>query len=485
MMNLTRTARALMGAGLVAGGLGACDLEPIASNPNEVPASTLPQLFTSIQVNNFFWNENIVARLAAMWTNQMAGTDRQFSIMDQYIIDEGTAGGEYGAVYFEGGLVSIKPAKVVADEIGCRVCAGILKVHEAYLIGSAADTWGDIPYTEAVNPDIAQPALDEQLTVYAMIQDTLNAAIADLQSGEIGGGIEFLNSDFNFDGDPAAWAQVAHSLKARYFMHVAEVDPSAYERAITEAQQGIDTPANNFRSIHTNAGTETNIWHQFTRDRSGYISGGYYLIHLLNGGTPDDFSDDDPRLPIYFDETNGVSGFEGPVFFGSPPGNPAGDPGQNASQLRRDPGFPGGADYDQTIIGCAETQFIIAEAALATGNPVAAQTAYEAGIECQEAEFGVEIEAELLGVGGDALRQVMEQKYIALFLNFETLNDYRRTCLPLPGTVNGRPIPGRLFYGSNARETNDNIPPPAEQPEHNDNNPDYPCPSQPFPFPLP
>ena len=44
-----------------------------------LPASTVDQLFTGIQVNTFVVAEGQLARLSAMWTQQMTGVDRQFA----------------------------------------------------------------------------------------------------------------------------------------------------------------------------------------------------------------------------------------------------------------------------------------------------------------------------------------------------------------------------------------------------------------------
>ncbi len=68
----------------------------------------------------------------------------------------------------------------------------------------------------------------------------------------------------------------------------------------------------------------------------------------------------------------------------------------------------------------------------------------------------------------------MDQKYIALFLNMETLNDYKRTCRPAitPKTADG--VPGRFFYGQQERQTNSNIPETGQQPLRNANDPN-PC----------
>ena len=71
--------RVLAGA-LLAGALGACDfVEPVTLDPNAVPDAALDQLFTGIQVNTWFFGEGQISRLTALWTQQMTGTDRQFT----------------------------------------------------------------------------------------------------------------------------------------------------------------------------------------------------------------------------------------------------------------------------------------------------------------------------------------------------------------------------------------------------------------------
>jgi len=68
----------------------------------------------------------------------------------------------------------------------------------------------------------------------------------------------------------------------------------------------------------------------------------------------------------------------------------------------------------------------------------------------------------------------MTEKYIVLFQNIETWNDYKRTCIPNLTPVNnsqGGVIPGRLLYPLQERQTNPNIPAPSQQPARNWNDP--------------
>src|SRR5690606_30714384 len=113
---------------------------------------------------------------------------------------------EFSSVYTGGGLVDLRRAIALAEEDGRRVYAGILKIHEAFVIGMAASVFGDIPYSEAVTEGIDDPALDEQAAVYAAVLALLDEAIADLGSGT-GAGPGTV--DFNFSGDATRWTRVA------------------------------------------------------------------------------------------------------------------------------------------------------------------------------------------------------------------------------------------------------------------------------------
>jgi hypothetical protein len=475
IMNFEMRASRALGAALLAGSLAACDFVDVTgTNPNAVPTATTDQLFTAIQATTFFFSESQIARLSSVWMQQMAGTDRQFQILDQYSFGEDALDDEMAAIYTGGGLVDLRRAQSQAETAGRRVYAGILKIHEAYLVGMGASIWGDLPYSEAVNPDVSTPKLDEQAEIYAAVQALLDEAIADLQSGA-GAGPGAV--DFNFRGDADRWTAVANTLKARFYIHWAKAQQQGsalaatacggdcIQKAITAAQSGIMSAAGDWTAKHSESSTAANFWSQFLRDRSGYISGGAFLINLLNNETPSVFADDDPRLAIYFTEADGE--FEG-QYIGSPPGAPAGDPGVNSSQLN----VPGESAFPQPIVTCAENQFILAEAHVYQNSDVAARAALESALACEEIRLGVELPAvNPLLIDQDLLAEIMTQKYIALFLNMDVWNDWKRTCLPAIQPVSGSEIPRRPFYGQSERQSNPNIPEPSQQPSRNDNDP--------------
>lgn len=459
------------GAALLAGAMvTGCDwLNVDQRDPNRVPSATLDQLFLATQVATYYFAEGEVPRLTTIWIQQLAGTDRQYSLYDTYVFGEGDSDNQYVTVYTAAGLPALRQAQQLATEAGRRVYLGILKIHEAYLVGMSASIWGDIVYSQAANPSqYPTPQLDRQEQVYAAVQQLLDGAIADLQSGQ---GTGPGPADLNFGGDPQRWIRVANSLKARFYMHWVEAQRAGgaaaqaaqvacggdcIAKAIQAAQNGINTAAGDWRAIHGEKDTETNVWYQFMRDRSGYVSAGAFLVNTLQ-------SRNDPRLNFYFQP--GAAGMVGSR------------PGENrvgAAQLNIGPGGVAAPAAAIPILTCAETQFILAEAYYYQGNVVAANNALQAGIACERQRTGLNIPAPGPLVGQALFDEILLQKYIALFLNLEAWNDYKRTCRPALQTYQGQPIPRRFYYGSTERQSNPNVPPPAQQPRANRNDPN-PC----------
>ncbi|MEQ1855955.1 MAG: SusD/RagB family nutrient-binding outer membrane lipoprotein [Longimicrobiales bacterium] len=451
-MTIKNKTRRVAGVTLAAVALGGCDfISPLESNPNAVATANVDQLFTSAQVISYFLGTGGLSRIAAIWTQQMAGTDRQFATFDTYTITDADFEDEFNALYTQGGLIDLRSAIAQAEAAGRLPYAGILKIHEAYIVGIISSFYGDIPYREAVG-GVATPALDDQAQVYADLQALLDEAITDLAGAGAGPGA----LDMNFAGNAARWTAVAYTLKARYHMHWAEVNGAAsYTAARTAATNGITAAAGTWRARFGTAQTESNLWTQFLSDRSGYVSSGDFMIPLMNANA-------DPRRPYYFEQVSGAY--------------------TSRVSLLADPGY-GAADFDLPLVTCAENYFIIAEAETQVGTDAAARTAANNALDCEEASYtpALDLSAEqtiINGLSGAALRdKIMEQKYIAMFLNTEVYNDYKRTCLPAAIVERSGGMPGRLFYASQERATNPNVPNTGTDPndKYNDNDP-TPCP---------
>jgi hypothetical protein len=430
----------------------------VQKDPNRAVEVHPDQLFQSVQISQFFMQEGGLARTLTAWMQQMAGTDRQLLGYDRYEITEADHDVEMNNIYQGGGLIDIRNIIRETTERGWIEYRGIAKFYEAIVMGTGASIWGDLPYSEAVS-DVEYPKLDEQADIYAALQNLLDEAIADLQSGA-GGYLP--PNDHVYGGDLTKWVEAAHSLKARFYMHWAEVDPTNYNLALQEAMQGISSIDGNFKSKHSLKETESNTWYQFYRERDSYIRAGKYLVDLLKRRN-------DPRLPIYFaPDANGE-------FTGSAPAE-----GNISASTLSDIFLA--KDRSSDILTYEETQLIIAEAAYMTGDEETAREALNRTMAAIETKWNLD-ENSLprydASVTGEALFDaIMEEKYIALFLNIEVYNDWKRTGRPkivAYGATDWRQspkiIPHRLPYSDDERNANPNIPPPDQQPSRNDNDP--------------
>lgn len=419
----------------------------LTTDPNKQTETRTPdQWFIPIQANTWFLNEGQIARTAAVWHQQMAGVQRQFSSLDIYSIGEGDLEGEWSSFYTGGGILDARKLQTQVTALGDRRYLGIAKIYEAWLIGMAADLWGDVPYSEAV-ADVVTPKLDKQMDVYAAVVTLLGSAIADLSAG-VGPGPG--GADLVYGGNAARWIAFAHTLRARYYLHQAEVTPANYALALAEAQLGIQ-PGGDYTAYHSDLPAESNQWFQFqVIDRSGYMLAGEAMVDTLKNRS-------DPRLAEYYNP-NGSG-----QFIGSRPGENNDGTASDLSDTRLDPAFR------QPLVTWRENQLIIAEAAYRTGDNVTALAALNA----VRSDVGV---APVALTGAALLAEIMTQKWIEDFQKPESFQDYNRTCLPrLTPAPGATAIPGRYLYPTNERNSNPNIPAPSQQPTRNQNDPNA-CP---------
>jgi hypothetical protein len=450
MRNRFATALLILGTGLGLSGCGDFLTGPkLSDNPNRPVTATNANLLVASQTDLAFFLEGHLGRTICIWMQQCAGTRLQYNGLGEYIVGDDDYIYSWYNVYDNGGLVDLRLLQRQALATDDSAYAGVAKVLEAWLIGTAADVWGDVPYSQAADSTVAAPALDPQQQVYTELQATLDAAIASMNATNPGGhppGLE----DLVYAGDLAKWTALANTLKARYYLHTAEqLGTPAYAAALTAAASGIADPAGDYIAYHSSASTESNLYFQFTTSWPDYLSAGSFLLNLLQGTG-------DARLSEYF-AANGSGTFVG----GNPGDVSTGGSLSTLSSTRLDPAFP------QPLATWAENQLIIAEAANQTGDDGTARTSLNA----VRADAGLAPVGS--GVSGAALLQaIMTEKYIRLFQNPEVWSDYRRTCIPALIPASGSSsIPARLAYPLSERNANPSIPDGGPLQNWNDPNP--------------
>ena len=210
------------------------------------------------------------------------------------------------------------------------------------------------------------------------------------------------------------------------------------------------------------------MWYQFKQDRDGYMVAGSYLVKLLR-------DKNDPRDSIYFG-TNGAGSIVGASL------NPDDEEGAGVKgkSYLSDGYF--GMDASIDIISYEENLLIQAECNYILENESIAIEKLEKAQDVAENKWGFDEDTfsdiSLLLTGTDLYNKIIEEKYIALFLNIEIWNDYKRNCYPevkykKSQDNSGNPIykypPGRFYYPEDERITNSSIPNITSQPEYNYN----------------
>ena len=461
-------------------------------DPNNPLAATPSQFFGSVQSNLWQMQSGDLARLTSLWTQQTIGVARQMKDEYDYTgVTEGSFDAEFARAYQGGGLLDLRKIDSISTIFGDSIFLGISKITQAWMIGTDADIWGDIPFSQADSFTVyPTPVLDPQQTVYNDVQGLLSEGIADLETGT-GQGPE--GYDLVYGGDPDKWIALAHTLKARFFLHTAEaVGSAAYTSALAEANLGISSNDGDYiGNFSGSQALESNPWWQFadasgSTGRAGDLAGiPSHLDSLLRGpAAPPSAGVQpvlDPRDTVYFAmiiDSIFVAPLTATHHVISPHTTPQAGDILKTDTSNVDQSFFSSARLDfrfsQPFVTYNENLLIKAEAEFQLGQVGPALADLNAERAAWATATPWHSKVILAPVGSATLNSIMTEKYIVLFQNIETWNDYKRTCIPNLTPVNntqGGVIPGRILYPLQERQTNPNIPLPSQQPARNWNDP--------------
>jgi hypothetical protein len=309
-------------------------------------------------------------RAASIWTQQIAtsGTSRDISTL---FLDDTDVNNTWQYTLYTGVLKDANNMinKAIANNNDQYI--GIGKVIEAYGLSILADFWGQAPWSEAFNPDIAKPKYDSQESLYNSIDQLLSDADTALTNAINSGAI--VNNDLLYNGDLTKWQKLAYSLRARYAMRL------IYAKGTSQADLVISYAAKGFTSNDDDADflfedkeDGNNPWVQWADKWTNlYIND--YLVSMLNLNS-------DPRIDAYALKSssgtitgaeNGTAIQANTTSFVSIEKNP-GDLLGNSYFMKNTSGI--------SLMTYSELQFLISEAYLFKTDIPNAQTNLENGI---------------------------------------------------------------------------------------------------------
>ncbi|MGC3944203.1 MAG: SusD/RagB family nutrient-binding outer membrane lipoprotein [Chryseolinea sp.] len=134
-------------------------------------------------------------------------------------------------------LIDLKEAKrlinadeTLAPDLKANQLA-VVEIAEVYCWNFLVNTFGDVPYTEALDPANVLPVYDNAATIYADLLTRLDGAIGSLKTTA---GTFTNGNDVVYAGSAAKWIKFGNSLKLRMAMLLADSDNA---KAKTLAEQ--------------------------------------------------------------------------------------------------------------------------------------------------------------------------------------------------------------------------------------------------------
>ncbi|MEJ6981213.1 SusD/RagB family nutrient-binding outer membrane lipoprotein [Pedobacter sp. P351] len=363
----------------------------------------------------------------------------------------------------------------LANANGNSSYSAIAKIIIAWNMSYITDAFGDAPLSEAFQGELGlfKPKYDSQEDIYKGIQTLLDQAIVEAGQNT---GAKPGSDDVIYGGNMVTWQKLARTLKARFYLRLSNAPGYNSATQATLALQALDAGSITKDDMpileYIDEPNAENPWYQFAIDGkwSTAPKPSIFYIDFLK-------SKSDPRLAVQVDAV--VSGVNAGKYVGVTNDAPK-TPLSNFSSIGT---FYSSADAPQYLLLYAEVPFIRAEAEFLKANKTVTPNviaAYNAGITASMDMLGISgsetaayLTANALSlVPATAYEQIMREKYIANYLQFEAYNDYRRTGYPnLPLNAEQYPgeplevepeiniIPIRFPYPASERSYNaDNIP---------------------------
>ena len=153
-------------------------------------------------------------------------------------------------------LMNLKEAKKVIEALPAGSISPALKANQlaiveilsCYAWSTLVETFGDIPYTEALDYNKPTPKYDDGLTVYKDVIARLTAAVASMDKTEAGMGAGYDNIFGGEVDGTVQWMRFANSLKLRMGLMLADKDAAASVTTVNSALagEGVFVPGDKF-----------------------------------------------------------------------------------------------------------------------------------------------------------------------------------------------------------------------------------------------
>jgi Starch-binding associating with outer membrane len=403
--------------------------------PEDVPASTL---FTNAErdLGRTLASASVNVNPFRMYTQYWAQT----TYFDESIYDIQTRAINrtwWNTLYrdvladFEDAKRLTSGSKLLAPEVKQNQLAAI-EVMEIYTWSVLVDTFGDVPYSQALSvANFTQPKYDDDKVIYADLLKRLNAVVGQFDDASE----SFGDADIILQGNVGQYKKFANSLKLRLAMRVSDVpgftstDGKTPKQMIQDAvtagvlSSNADDVQLNFLPNFPSANP---VWEDLVQSgRKDFVGADTYINALI--------ANNDPRIDEYFTPKPDTTAFIGGEYGSNNSYNSYSHPGDLITKATA----PG------VLLSYSEVEFLLAEAA---ANPIVAvgsdpESHYNAGVTASIEKWGnstadastylAQATVAFTTASGDFRQKIGRQKWFALYDQpVEAWTEWRRLDSP-------------------------------------------------------
>ena len=221
---------------------------------------------------------SMLGRWLGIWS---PGTNFAASDESKYILGNNTTSLTWRNHYDNINDYQVLQAKAASQ--GQNFYVGIAKIMKALNYHYLVDQFNNVPYTQAVNASILQPAYERGDSIYSKLFTEITDGINLIKNADLAGNPNITNADIMFKGNKGKWAKFGNTLKLRLLIHESKL-PNI--NAIAAAQMAI---INAEGSGFLTAGENATVNPGYTPANENP----YWTTHMYGAGctsTPDNFN---------------------------------------------------------------------------------------------------------------------------------------------------------------------------------------------------
>ncbi len=422
------------------------DMNTNPKQPTDVPSA---YLLTSAQKNltDILTSSNVNSNVFRLWTQHW--TETTYFDESRYDVVTRLIAANFWTPLYRDVIKDLDACKTaitadskITDKSVKASQTAIADILQVYTYSILLETYGNVPYSEAMDITNLQPKYDDALTTYKDLFKRLDADIKDLKAGSS----SFAAGDVIYGGDNSLWVKFAATLKMRMAMTLSEATgfdaKTAFEGAVADAMSSnADDAVFHYESTPPNTNP---IWVDLIQSgRKDFIASETIIAWMQD-------SLNDPRLTAYF-RPNASGNYTGGV-------NGTGNSYKNnakPSYTVTDPAAPA------TLMNYTETEFMLAEAAARSwAVPGTAEEHYKAGITSSFADWGITLDSTSFATyysnahvqynSASYEKCIGLQKWLALYNRpVDAWTEWRRLDYPAltpPPGLSASDIPARMTY---------------------------------------